>query len=237
MWREVEHACVIGRKFDAYSVEKHGVRVVFRLGVANPPLEPTGGEGTTRAESPRAEPASAPATNEPKKLNSEQRRSARRREAFILAKWSGRERNTSKNTTEPQVPASGAQVDIDMREIGAAPAESPKEQRGQKRTAVEAIANAKPTPKAAAAEQPEQARPQAQVTKGRAGPGLRPISGPRLVQTCRACGGSPDGEPLGKLRIRRWCHCEVPKWYQRQLYPADGGRGYKGPQRSSNPTH
>jgi len=216
---------MIGRKFDAYSVEKHGVRVIFKLGVPNPPQEPKGGEGTTQAESLRAEPASAPAANEPKKLNSEQRRSARRREAFIKAKWSGRERNTTKDTSEPQAPASGAQVDTDMRETGAATAESPKEQRGTKRTAVEAIAQAQPTPKAAAAEQPEQARPQAPVTKGRAGPGLRPISGPRFVQTCRACGGSPDGEPLGKLRIRRWCNCEVPKWYQRQLYPSDGGRG------------
>ena len=239
MWRELDRACTIGKKHDAYSVEKHGVRVVFQLSATKPPQETTGGKGAkTQVRHEHVESTCASKVL-PLKPNSAQKRSARRMAAYIKAKWSGCERGTSNSPLTTRKSTGHSQVDVDMREARATTDESLGERRGHKRMASETPAKANHTPKAAQMVQQNRVEPtqpahQAE-TAWRKGPGLRPCTEPTHSTTCRTCGAAQDsgwGRP---------CRCKEPQWYERKLYyrRPHGGRSparASSPQRSSNPT-
>ena len=175
VWRDVTRACKVGKRNDAYSVEVHGVRVVFKMGALNIAMDTKGSVADDApARRRRDEPMSAPQQRSRAAPNSAQRRSAKRLQEFIQSK------KGSGSTSGPG-PASSvepphrepARVETDVRR-GADAMETDEEgRRGEKRVASETPASAKTTALLQHAEQ--RAHSQVEPT-GRRGRGLEPLS-------------------------------------------------------------
>ena len=189
-WRDVERAVKIGKKNDAYAVEVHGVRVLFKIkGAQEQPQEPTGSKGgrtraTRQPNAPTCEPAPEPSTKAP---NSAQRRSARRLEAY-LAKKPGQERTALAPGSDAKEAVTPAQVDYDARMDGEPTTAATPGRGGQKRAAVEPTSCSQP--KAAAAQQQQPQRQRVESTPAAAPPrAARDISPrpsrERCLTTCR----------------------------------------------------
>ena len=156
-WRDVERACKLGKKHGAYSVEAHGVRVVFRMGAHNPSQETKEGERlASPAHRPRVETTSEQEPSQPKAPNSAQRRSAARLLKYITQyKGSGTAQSHAASTTAAPSPREPAPVDSDVRADDATMAEAAGDGRGRKRGPDEAsgstsITTAHPAPAGAA---------------------------------------------------------------------------------------
>ena len=134
-WRDVERACKLGKKHGAYSVEAHGVRVVFRMGVNNPSQDTKEDERqASPAHRPRVETTSEQEPSQPKAPNSAQRRSAARLVKYIAQyKGSGTAQSHAASTTAAPSPREPAPVDSDVRADDATMAEAAGDGRGQKR--------------------------------------------------------------------------------------------------------
>ena len=138
-WREIDRACKHGKKHDAYSVEIHGVRTVFRCGKWQP-QEPTGATSpTTRASRQHTQPTSASTESTTQRMNSAQRRSWRRLQAHILKKDEEKQAASTLTTAKPAA-AKPAQVKNNMRKDDAAMVIAEPAGRGQKRAAGESPA-------------------------------------------------------------------------------------------------
>ena len=175
-WREIDRACKMGKKHDAYSVEHHGVRVVFKLEPQSPQVETTGGKAKgTRTSRQRTKPTSASAKRPAKALNSDQRRSARRMEKYILD-WERNLVDTASETAAIESTAAGEpQADPGERKDCAAPMEVEEDRRGQKRAASKTPATPKsPVPAAATQLQPQPQPQQDSTVETTAPPAARP---------------------------------------------------------------
>ena len=228
-WRDVERAVKIGKKNDAYAVEVHGVRVLFKIkGAQEQPQEPTGSKGgrtraTRQPNAPTCEPAPEPSTKAP---NSAQRRSARRLEAY-LAKKSGQERTALAPGSDAKEAVTPAQVDYDARMDGEPTTAAASGRGGQKRAAVEATSCTQPK---AAAEQQQQQRQRVESTLAAVPPPATRDMSPgssrgRHLTTCRACGGGPQyytNGPRSMYNPGRWCKCSAPCYYERKVYGSPG---------------
>ena len=173
-WRDVERALKLGKKHDAFSVEVHGVRTVFKCARTNPVDSSGSGSRDKPANRWQVAPTSASVTHTTQLPNSAQRRSARRMQDYIQSK------KGSGSTSGPG-PASSvepphrepARVETDVRR-GADAMETDEEgRRGEKRVASETPASAKTTALLQHAEQ--RAHSQVEPT-GRRGRGLEPLS-------------------------------------------------------------
>lgn len=228
-WRDVERAVKIGKKNDAYAVEVHGVRVLFKLSAQQSPQETTGGKGgrtrvTHQRSAPTCEPASVPPTKAP---NSAQRRSARRLEAY-LAKKSGQERTALAPGSDARKAETPAQVEDDSRMDAEPTTAAALGRGGQKRAAVEPTSCTQPT--ATAAEQQQQRQRVEPTPAAVPKPAARDMSpgsprGPYLT-TCRTCGGGPQYYTVGRQSIYnkgRWCKCSTPCYYERKVYGSSPG--------------
>ena len=158
-WRDVERACKLGKKHGAYSVEAHGVRVVFRMGVNNPSQDTKEDERqASPAHRPRVETTSEQEPSQPKAPNSAQRRSAARLVKFIAQynyKGSGTAQTCAAPTAAAPPSKEPAPVDTDVRADDATMAEAAGDGRGRKRGPDEAsgstsITTAHPAPAGAA---------------------------------------------------------------------------------------
>ena len=86
-WRDVARAVRLGKKSDAYSVEVHGVRIVFKMSVPKPSQETCGGKAQERPARRRQEPTtSVSAVRKDNELNSAQRRNAKRLQEYLQLK-------------------------------------------------------------------------------------------------------------------------------------------------------
>ena len=204
-WREIDRACKIGKKHDAYSVEHRGVRVVFKLEPQSPQVETTGGKAkSTRTSRQRTEPTSASAKRPAKAPNSAQRKSARRMQKYILDWERNLDRNASETATLESTAAGESQADPGERKDRAAPMEAEEERRGQKRAAGEPQASPKsPVPTAVTQLQPqpqprqtrtvESTAPTVQQARGRSKSPQKRQASPKQQ---RAAGESPASKPL-----------------------------------------
>ena len=161
-WRDVARAVRLGKKYDAYSVETRGVRVVFRMAVYRSPQEIHGDKAQEQPARRRQQPtASAAAKHKASGPSSAQRRSARRLQEFLQLKGAHTQGgvysqgSTSEGAVEP------AQVEPDVRKAEAAQSGAAVIGGGRKRAADEAPAHEhqpSPPPHRAAA---KSARPSA----------------------------------------------------------------------------
>ena len=86
-WRDVDRMIKLGKKSDAYSVEIHGARIIFKKGAPNPSQDTKEKKGVDApASRQRVESTSGPASRLPKAPNSAQRRSAERMKEFMQKK-------------------------------------------------------------------------------------------------------------------------------------------------------
>ena len=203
-WREIDRACKIGKKFDAYSVEHRGVRVVFKLEPQSPQVEATGGKAkSTQTSRQRAEPTSASAEQPAKAPNSAQRRSARRMRKYILDWERTLDRNPSEAAALESTAAGEPQADPGVRKDCASPMEVEDKGRGQKRTASETRADPQsPVPAAVTQLQP-QLQPQQTSTVESTAPTVQQARGrsksPQTRQASpkqqRAASESPASKP------------------------------------------
>ena len=141
-WRDVDRACKLGKKHGAYSVEAHGVRVVFRMGAHNLSQDTKEDERKEPpAHRPRVETTSEQEPRQPKAPNSAQRRSAARLLKYIQhyqQKGSGSAQNQSASNAAAPSPRAPAPVDSDVRADDATMAEAAGDGRGHKRGSDEA---------------------------------------------------------------------------------------------------
>ena len=225
-WRDVARAIKMGKKNDAYAVEVHGVRVLFKLGAQEPPQESTGGKGgrkqaTRQPTAPTCEPAAVPSTKAP---NSAQRRSARRLEAY-LAKRPEQERTASAPGPDARKSVTPAQIDDDARMDDEPTTAVVSGRGGQKRAAVESTSCNSAEPTAAAAQQQQQQQQRVEPTPAAAPPPATRDVSPRWMRVrtiiaCRRCGGGPQEPAPGVPRGRPcWCHTrgEQPSFYERKV--------------------
>ena len=189
-WREIDHACKIAKKNDAYSVEIRGVRVVFKLCGESTPEEPTGGKApSTQASRQRSPPSRAMATRSTQVPNSAQRKSARRMQAHLLTMGAGSGNAAPKPIPADTAAAKPAQVEADVRMNDAETATDESGSRGTKR---------------AASELPAQQAPSKSASSGRAV--SRPIPAePAVVQPAQVahgmrkdCGTVAIADPAGR---------------------------------------
>ena len=176
-WRDVERALKLGKKHDAFSVEVHGVRTVFKCARTNPVDSSGSGSRDKPANRWQVAPTSASVTHTTQLPNSAQRRSARRMQDYIKkmkAKSAEKVRTPSVHATARPVVVESAGVEVDMRKDDATMAAAESAGRGQKRAAREppACAHSKCAQAAAA---PQRAHSQVELT-GRRGPGLQPFT-------------------------------------------------------------
>ena len=147
--REVDQACVLAKKHDAYSVEIHGVRIVFRHAPKpsrNPREEQVSSSQTMRRSE---QPASSTTSRGTQAPNSDQRRSARRMDKFLLRKSTQQEQPTPSTKALTSTAADPPQAARSMLNGECAePMDAESTQRGKKRVASETPA----TPKSAAAD-------------------------------------------------------------------------------------
>ena len=163
-WRTVDRAILLGKKRNLLAVNINGMHFVLRKGAQHLLQEPKGKKATSaRTKCPSTKPASAPAAEVPRPPNSNKRRSAQRRELYILAQgWSRSQKATTQPRPTEPVPERPAPVETDVR-MGDAPAETAaKEHRGQKRATVEPMGPAPKSWAAAATKQPPQPQQQQQ---------------------------------------------------------------------------
>ena len=175
-WRDVERALKLGKKHDAFSVEVHGVRTVFKCARTNPVDSSGSGSRDKPANRRQVAPTSASVTHTTQLPNSAQRRSARRMQDYIQSK------KGSGSTSGPG-PASSvepprkepARVEADVRRGADAMETDGKRRRGEKRTASETPALAQPTAPLQHQHAEQRAHSQVEPT-GRRGRGLEPLS-------------------------------------------------------------
>ena len=141
-WRDVARAVRLGKKYDAYSVETRGVRVVFRMAVYRSPQEIHGDKAQEQPARRRQQPtASAAAKHKASGPSSAQRRSARRLQEFLQLKGAHTQGgvysqgSTSEGAVEP------AQVEPDVRKAEAAHSGAAAIGGGRKRAADETSAH------------------------------------------------------------------------------------------------
>ena len=235
-WREIDCACKTGKKHDAYSVELHGVRVVFKLGAQESQVESTSAERASMpASRQHVKPTSESAPRQRIAPNAEQRRSAKRMQTYILAKKSEQERTAPASGSDARKAVAPAQVDDDVRMDREPTTAATPGRGGQKRAAVEPTSCSQP--KAAAAQQQQPQRQRVESTPAAAPPrAARDISPrpsrERCLTTCRTCGGGPKfytgidparpGRPREVLNSGRWCRCGTPCYYERKVYGSPG---------------
>ena len=222
-WRDVARATALGKKNDAYSVEIHGVRIVFWRSVNNPSKDTKkGGAVHTQTNRQRDEPASAPAERMQQQPNSAQRRSARRMQAYILAQGSGQVRAASTSAPAGPPAAEPSQVSPDVRMGDATTAIVETTGQRRKRAASESRVPAPATKPGAGAAAQQQRRRVASPPKlatqptpqpSRAGPTRPPPPQVATVEytsfsRCSSCWGYEQGKSrMGKhLCIPPRCH-------------------------------
>ena len=223
-WREIDCACKTGKKHDAYSVELHGVRVVFKLGAQESQVESTSAERASMpASRQHVKPTSESAPRQRIAPNAEQRRSAKRMQTYILAKKSEQERTAPASGSDARKAVAPAQVDDDVRMDREPTTAATPGRGGQKRAAVEPTSCSQPT--AAAAQQQQQQRQRVEPTPAAAPPPATRDVSPRWMRVrtiiaCRRCGGGPQEPAPGVPRGRPcWCHTrgEQPSFYERRV--------------------
>ena len=177
VWRDVTRACKVGKRTDAYSVEVHGVRVVFKMGALNLAMD-TKGRVANDAPARRQcdEPMSAPQQRSRAAPNSAQRRSAKRLQEFIKSKkGSGSTGGPGPASSVEPPRKEPARVEADVRRGADAMETDGERRRGEKRTASETPALAQPTAPLQHQHAEQRAHSQVEPT-GRRGRGLEPLS-------------------------------------------------------------
>ena len=217
-WRDVARAVRLGKKSDAYSVEVHGVRIVFKMSVPKPSQETCGGKAQERPARRRQEPTtSASAVRKDNELNSAQRRSAKRLQEYLQLKGAHGQGvvHSSGSTSEDAVEL--AQAEPGVRNAEAAHCEAEATGGAQERAADEASAyEHQPSPykeqgpHTGASRQTHTQEPiavdLATIKKRQADSGPQR---PRGSITCRFCGGRHQSSH----RMPK-CRCEQPGWYE-----------------------
>ena len=204
-WRDVAHAVELGKKNDAYSVEFRGVRVVFWRGAQNSSQETReSGAASTMTSRQRAEPACAPAERTPQQPNSAQRRSARRLQAFLLAKRAGEGREApNQPAAEPAVVELG-HVESDVRKSDATMAGVDTTSRGKKRAAGETPAHAPGHRQGAGAAAEQEGRDEPSKALRGAGPALGARRASRRDRESSSRGLNPKAQPFEAFVVPAW---------------------------------
>ena len=193
-WRDVDRMIKLGKKSDAYSVEIHGARIIFKKGAPNPSQDTKEKKGVDApASRQRVESTSGPASRLPKAPNSAQRRSAERMKEFMQKKQGsgafGAMTQPSLAELQSEEPV---RVETDVRADAEMAETTGDDRRGQKRAASESPACAPPPSAQPAAARHTQQRVDVKPTlnggRGREHRGLEPLQ--------------PDGKPTGTRRAR-----------------------------------
>ena len=218
-WRDVARAVRLGKKYDAYSVETRGVRVVFRMAVHRSPQEIHGDKAQEQPARRRQQPtASAAAKHKASGPNSAQRRSARRLQEFLQLKGAHTQGgvysqgSTSEGAVEP------AQVEPDVRKAAAAQSGAAAIGGGQKRAADETSAyEHQPSPHRAAVKSQRSSEPTQPTVEQQA---VVESTTRRVVSSSRSRSPTPRGRVSPRGRERSVTPCRLAGQQELRSGPA-----------------